>query len=584
MKRLFALFLALTLLVTVLPFQASAAQGSKLIAITFDDGPDRVDTPRLLDGLKERNVPVTFFMQGGAANYCPDLVQRAYDEGHEIASHTWDHPELTSLTDDQIRSQISKTENVLDKACGVGATYLVRPPYGSTNARVRSLIACPMIHWSVDTLDWQLLNSYAVRDAIVREAFDGAVVLLHDIHSTSVDGALMAIDTLLERGYELVTVSELFRRRGIELKGHTDYFMAKPNGYEDPGPIATPKISYTIDGGKMHITITADTDAPIYYTTDGTAPKEGAKVYTGPFTVDFPCDIRAVAAYKLNGSKSRMAMLAYGKTPCQTPEIQVENMVMTLSNPEGADMYYTLDGTPATKESTRYTGPVKLEGICTIRAVSGGGMYAMSKEVELLCSTRSNLYADMDPEAWYFDSVDRLVSTGIMSGVGNYRFNPEGKLTRAMLVALLYRASGDKLEEGWERTNTFRDVADDSWYAESVEWAYRHSIVNGYSPTVFRPNGNITRQEMCKVIDGYLIYQQTPLAPGASCEDIFSDYKTIGTWALPSVEAMTGAGLIVGMGTRMVPQGTTTRAEISAVLVRMLDYQAAYITPEEPQQ
>ena len=89
MKRLLALLLALILILTALPFQAFAAKGGKLIAITFDDGPDYYDTPRLLDGLKERNVPVTFFMLGSSAEYNLDLVQRAYEEGDEIAIQSW---------------------------------------------------------------------------------------------------------------------------------------------------------------------------------------------------------------------------------------------------------------------------------------------------------------------------------------------------------------------------------------------------------------------------------------------------------------------------------------------------------------
>jgi hypothetical protein len=79
-----------------------------------------------------------------------------------------------------------------------------------------------------------------------------------------------------------------------------------------------------------------------------------------------------------------------------------------------------------------------------------------------------------------------------------------------------------------------------------VEWAYRNKIVNGDSPTVFRPDGNITRQELCRVIDGYLTYQQTPLARGESCKILFADYHQIAPWALSAVEAMTGAGLIYG--------------------------------------
>ena len=257
---------------------------------------------------------------------------------------------------------------------------------------------------------------------------------------------------------------------------------------------------------------------------------------------------------------------------------------MTLTHPIGnVNLVYTIDGGPADTEGILYTGPVELPGGCTIRVVAGGGFYSMSKEVSLYCSERSVLYAgDVKPGDWYFESIDRLVDMGVMNGVGNYNYAPNTKLTRGMMVTLLYRCSGEKLEEHWEKTNTFKDVRDNAYYTEAVEWAYRNKIVNGDSPTVFRPEGNITRQEMCKVIDGYLTYRQTPLERGESCKDKYADSAKIARWALSSVEAMTSAGLIRGDGTRVNPTGTATRAEVAAVLVRMLDYQAAYAaSPDE---
>ena len=117
MKRILIAFLALVLVLTIVPFQTFAAQGDKLIAITFDDGPDSTDTPRLLDGLKERGVHVTFFMQGRSASYNQQLVNRVYAEGHEIACHTWDHPNLNSASVGEIKNQISKSFTSSEPSC-----------------------------------------------------------------------------------------------------------------------------------------------------------------------------------------------------------------------------------------------------------------------------------------------------------------------------------------------------------------------------------------------------------------------------------------------------------------------------------
>lgn len=589
MKRLLSLVLILVLVMTIVPVQAFAARGDKLIALTFDDGPDTKDTPRLLDGLKERNVRVTFFVQGQFAENASDIVARAYAEGHEIGSHSWNHPNLPDLSLSEVEWQFERSYEVLDKICGEGTEYLIRPPYGNTNDQIRAMIGAPLIHWSVDTLDWETLNAYSVRDSILNEAYDGGIILLHDIHSTSVDGTLMALDTLIARGYEFVTVSELFRRRGVALEDGVRYYECRPNG-TDLGPIPTPRITYTTDKVTMEITITADTDAPIYYTTDGSTPNGESKVYTGPFTVDYPCDIKAVAAYNMNGSRSDTAMLAFGQTPCEPPEIQVEDLMLTLSHEiEGMELYFTIDGTAATAGSTPYTGPVVIPGGHYIRAVAGGGFYKLSEEVVLYCSERSVLYADVKPTDWYFEPIDRLVSEGLMSGVGDHCFAPRTKLTRGMLVTLLYKCSGEDLGEDWIKTSGFSDVSQSKYYAKAVEWAYRNGIVSGYSARIFRPDGNITRQELCKVIDSYLAYRGNPLPRGESCRELFDDYSRIQSWAVSSVEALVAAGMIAGDGSNVNPRGNATRAEVATVLNKVLDYEQALmpapeIPDEEPSQ
>ena len=576
MKRFFSLCLILVLLIGLVPLQARAAQGGKLVALTFDDGPDSTDTVTLLDGLKERNVHVTFFTLGENASRSKEIVRRAYAEGHEIACHSWDHPDLRDLSDSEIRSQISRSTAVLDEICGTGARYLFRPPYGATNEHIRTLINHPLILWSVDPEDWKYRNSDTVRDSIVKDTYDGAIVLAHDIHATTIPGALQAIDILQSQGYEFVTVSELFRRRGEALENGKQYYDRKNNG-TDSGPIAAPEITYTTDGTTMEITLTAAGNAPVYYTTDGSVPNEQAKRYEGPFTVNYPCNIHAVAAYRLNGSRSDLAVLAPGQTPSKRPTIRIENMVMTLqTETPDAGIYYTTDGSDPTVSGIRYEGPVEITGGYEIRAVAGGGFYRMSPELRLYCSQRGQLYRDMTPADWYFEPIDRLTAQGLMAGVGDYRAAPKMQLTRGMLVTLLYQYSGEALEEGWSKTSAFTDVPADQYYAAPVEWAYRGGIVSGYSATSFRPNANVTRQELCKIVDRFLANRGHALPAGESCEGTFADYGQIQPWAVSSVEAMVSAGLLSGDGTNVNPRGNATRGEAAAILCRMMDYEASF--------
>ncbi len=161
--KLITILLTLCLCLSLLPPAALAkdaerAGSGKLIALTFDDGPCK-DTLRLLDGLKQRGVKATFFMLGSNAAAYPDIVKRAYEEGHQIASHTYDHSELTKLSDSQIQSQVTRTRNALNAAIGAKNAYIVRPPYGAYNQRVLDLLGAAAIYWSVDSNDWRWTNN-----------------------------------------------------------------------------------------------------------------------------------------------------------------------------------------------------------------------------------------------------------------------------------------------------------------------------------------------------------------------------------------------------------------------------------------
>ena len=143
-------------------------------------------------------------------------------------------------------------------------------------------MGAPLVYWSVDPQDWKYRNAETVKNHIVDDAFDGAIILVHDIHSTSVDGALAAIDILQNRGYEFVTVRELFRRRGQSMENGVQYYSCKPNG-TDLGPVEAPVISAQPEGSQLRVTMTAQSGAAIYYTTGDSQLNQESSRYTGSF-------------------------------------------------------------------------------------------------------------------------------------------------------------------------------------------------------------------------------------------------------------------------------------------------------------
>ena len=586
MKRMLSLLLAVVLVLTLIPgvpLRAEAKTGGRLVALTFDDGPSNKYTVQLLEGLKSRGVPVTFFMLGERAAVNRSIVKQAYEDGHEIACHSWDHPNLTSCSESEIKKQMEDTFEVLDLSCGDEADYLVRPPYGSTNEKVRAAIDAPLIYWSVDSEDWSLLNTEKVRKKIVADTYDGCIILCHDIHKTTIPAALQAIDELMDLGYEFVTVSELYRRRGRELEDHKLHYNSNKNGV-DYGPIPAPSISVTGDAkGVNTVTLSCkDKNVPLYYTLDGSYPNQNAKRYTGPFTVPYGTTVTAVAAYKLNGSRSGLTVKKAEAIRIVEPTITLDGdgaVVMTTPT-VGAKICFTVDDTKPTADSLLYTCPEQIGGGCFLRAVTVHEK-GVSAETKVYLSEDGELYYDIYEGQWFYDAMHWAHVSGILNGTAPYVMSPSGGVTRGMLVTLLYRFSGDSLGKGWERTNRFADVNQSVYYAEAIEWAYRNQIVDGYGPSAFGPDDSVTRQQMCKIVASYLTWNQTPLASGESCEGVFADYADIAPWAMESLEAMVSAGLIQGDGTNMNPNDGANRAQFCVLLSRLADYIENYV-PVEP--
>lgn len=192
-------------------------QKKKLLALTFDDGPGQY-TEELLDCLEANNAHATFFMLGQNVSYYPEIVQRMVEIGCEIGSHSWDHPQLSTLSLESVAKQFTDTDNALIEACGQPAT-VARAPYGDGNTDIYNTAGKPFFMWSLDTEDWRLMDADADYNVVVNgDLTDGTIILMHDIHQPSVQAAIRFIPDLIAQGYKFVTVSEMAEAKNVDLQ------------------------------------------------------------------------------------------------------------------------------------------------------------------------------------------------------------------------------------------------------------------------------------------------------------------------------------------------------------------------------
>ena len=188
----------------------AANSGNKVIALTFDDGPGPY-TAQLLDILDQHGAKATFFLIGSKVSGQASVVRNIQARGHQLGNHSWSHPELPKLPVGQIAGEIDRTNDAIKQATGIKPTVM-RPPYGAVNSVVLEqlrLHGMSSILWSVDTRDWADRNSDIVCSRAVAGAHPGAIILMHDIHQTSVGAVPCILSALKQQGYSFVTVQGL---------------------------------------------------------------------------------------------------------------------------------------------------------------------------------------------------------------------------------------------------------------------------------------------------------------------------------------------------------------------------------------
>lgn len=184
----------------------------KCVVLTFDDGPDGVSTPRLLDILEEHGATATFFVLGYAIRGNEDILRRMDRLGMGIENHTWDHPDLSGLSRDGVLSQLARTDAEIRRVIGRSPTYM-RPPYGAWTPGSTPTGGMRPVIWETDPQDWLYRNSATVAANVLGQVGAGDVILLHDIHQTSVEAVPAILEGLERGGYTLVTLDDLYAAR-----------------------------------------------------------------------------------------------------------------------------------------------------------------------------------------------------------------------------------------------------------------------------------------------------------------------------------------------------------------------------------
>ncbi|HES9516728.1 TPA: polysaccharide deacetylase family protein [Streptococcus pneumoniae] len=190
------------------------------VSAFFDDGPNPATTPQVLETLAKYDIKATFFVLGKNVSGNEDLVKRIKSEGHVVGNHSWSHPILSQLSLDEAKKQITDTEDVLTKVLG-SSSKLMRPPYGAITDDIRNSLDLSFIMWDVDSLDWKSKNEASILTEIQHQVANGSIVLMHDIHSPTVNALPRVIEYLKNQGYTFVTIPEMLNTR---LKAHELYY------------------------------------------------------------------------------------------------------------------------------------------------------------------------------------------------------------------------------------------------------------------------------------------------------------------------------------------------------------------------
>ena len=410
-----AMILALNLVPAAFAASAYDRPGQKLAALTFDDGPSTY-SDQILDTLKRHGAKATFFVNGYKVNTYAEQIRRMVAEGHQIANHTYNHPYLAKSSAAVIRQEVTSTAAALTTVTGLTGTgetgFYLRPPYGSYNSSVAATTGVPVIWCTVDSGDWKYQDANRLVRYTSSVLKDGDIVVMHETHKSTAQGLGRLLDQLQAQGFELVTVEDLFWRRGIIPQAGKIYYSAPNTGinrcekalYFDENTLNThwayDAISYVKDKGLMT-----------------------GNSY-GEFTPNFPLT-RGMFVTMLG----RLSGVEAGETPSGFSDLPATHYAAPYAawaQENGVMEGLAPDCFGADHALTRQQMAVTLARYAKLRGAQAGG-------VDL------SVYTDCaDIADWARQGVADCTSLGLLTGAKGI-FQPDAAATRAMGAVILQR-------------------------------------------------------------------------------------------------------------------------------------------------
>ena len=206
-------------------FNRKLDKNKPMVALTFDDGPDPKRTPEIIEVLKKYNARASFFDIGNLMEKNPETLEKEVKSGCDVGGHTYSHVDLNKLSKEEINEEIKKLEDVFRNVTNQEIKY-IRPTYGNANSLVRETVKHPLINWCVDSLEWKTRDTDKILDEIYKtKDFDGKIIIMHAIYDATVEAVKKLVPDLIEKGYELVTISEMAEYKGYQLENGKVYYQ-----------------------------------------------------------------------------------------------------------------------------------------------------------------------------------------------------------------------------------------------------------------------------------------------------------------------------------------------------------------------